>query len=574
VDYTTMLAGFMSDGGKRTAEQVPEDETVTSRDMIENLLNNVLDSLGVNDLKSFKTYLDGKIDYSIISAVKYTYDLNPRLFVRSSGKYRQVSPVKLPPAETILPGGGSMFELYYKNFNSYMNQQGIFSEMMENSKLLDQQYDVLRGAWPSSADEMVLVVDQYNQLSDLNLYMLGLMNDSDIAYVFQKLMMQFMGQLEGLTEEQIDEKVSSALAANGYEQTHRSKKSYSFDELMALEYGVLLPYQTFKKTGVTKTVEGKPFPLWKKCTDEDLIDIVADNDLYVTSGGTKLKISGIVRLKETATSGSLTTSLCYTKALTDLLIDKTQRSELALQQLGQAGQTDYWDVFGDPDEWAPITKTDFDKNTSLIGVIDKATPTSISIYPISFEAKDKVVEMIESYNRDVEAHNAEIDKNGGNPLDKKTEIKFNDYIGLMMSSITDIINSVTYILIAFVSISLIVSSIMISVITHISVLERTKEIGVLRSIGASKRDISRVFNAETAIIGFTSGILGIAITILLNIPISIIIANLAGLKNIASLPIWGGFALVGISTLLTIVAGLIPAHKASKQDPVVALRSE
>ena len=209
--------------------------------------------------------------------------------------------------------------------------------------------------------------------------------------------------------------------------------------------------------------------------------------------------------------------------------------------------------------WQDVSGEVYEGITSLLGIVDGETPTSIAIYPVSFEAKDKVVAMIEEYN---ETHG------------ESQQIKYTDNIGLLLSSITTIINAVTYVLIAFVSISLIVSSLMISVITHISVLERTKEIGVLRSIGASKRDVSRVFNAETAIIGFVAGVLGIIITMLLNIPISLVIESLAGLKNISALPVWGGVSLIIISTLLTVIAGLIPARKASKQDPVVALRSE
>ena len=154
------------------------------------------------------------------------------------------------------------------------------------------------------------------------------------------------------------------------------------------------------------------------------------------------------------------------------------------------------------------------------------------------------------------------------------KIQYTDYVGLMMSSITTIINSISYVMIAFVTISLIVSSIMIGIITYISVLERTKEIGILRSIGASKRDISRVFNAETLIVGFTSGIIGIAVTVLLDIPITMIIKSLTDLDIVAMLPLGGGIILVIISMLLTLIAGLIPSRMAAKRDPVVALRSE
>ena len=187
----------------------------------------------------------------------------------------------------------------------------------------------------------------------------------------------------------------------------------------------------------------------------------------------------------------------------------------------------------------------------------------IRIYPIDFESKEKIIDMIDRYNDMVKA-NGEEDK----------EISYTDMVGTMMSSISTIINSISYVLMAFVAISLVVSSIMIGIITYISVLERTKEIGVLRSIGASKKDISRVFNAETIIIGFVAGMIGIGVTIILNIPINAIIHHLAGLTGVAKLPLYGGIILVIISVLLTMIGGLIPSRVASKKDPVEALRSE
>ena len=202
-------------------------------------------------------------------------------------------------------------------------------------------------------------------------------------------------------------------------------------------------------------------------------------------------------------------------------------------------------------------------NLEKLGLADADSPSAILLYPIDFEAKEQVADIIEAYNRRTE--------DAGEPAKR---IQYTDYVGLMMSSITTIINAVSYILIAFVAISLVVSSIMIGIITYISVLERTREIGVLRSIGASKRDVSRVFNAETLIIGFTSGALGIGITLLLVILANKIILSLTGLANLAALPLTGALALIGISMALTLIAGLIPARIAARKDPVVALRSE
>ena len=201
----------------------------------------------------------------------------------------------------------------------------------------------------------------------------------------------------------------------------------------------------------------------------------------------------------------------------------------------------------------------YSDNLIKLGVSDLSEPYRINIYPKDFESKEKITEKIEAYN---------------NSVGENDKITYTDYIGLLMSSVSTIINAISYILIAFVSISLIVSSIMIGIITYISVLERTKEIGILRSIGASKRDISRVFNAETLIVGFSAGVLGIVVTLLLNIPINIIIKNITDISGLSSLPILGAVALIAISMFLTFIAGLIPSRIAARKDPVIALRTE
>jgi len=201
----------------------------------------------------------------------------------------------------------------------------------------------------------------------------------------------------------------------------------------------------------------------------------------------------------------------------------------------------------------------YETNIQKLGVIDLDEPAKIELYPKDFEAKEEITSLIDEYNKD-----------------KKEEDKiiYTDLVGVMMDSVTTIINAISYILMAFVSISLIVSSIMIAIITYISVIERTKEIGILRAIGASKKDVSRVFNAETLIEGLFAGILGIIVTILLNIPINMIINNITGINGLSKLPLLGAIILIIISVLLTFVAGLIPAKIASKKDPVEALRSE
>ena len=205
----------------------------------------------------------------------------------------------------------------------------------------------------------------------------------------------------------------------------------------------------------------------------------------------------------------------------------------------------------------------YDQNLNTLGYAELTKPSFINIYPKDFESKEKIVDIIKKYNDDAKADGREGEV-----------IEYTDYVGLMMSSITDIISAISYILIAFVAISLVVSSIMIGIITYISVLERTKEIGILRAIGASKKDVSHVFNAETVIVGLTAGLLGIGISYLLTIPINMIIASVTDVSMRASIPILGAVILVAISVVLTLIAGLMPSRIAAKKDPVIALRTE
>ena len=198
-----------------------------------------------------------------------------------------------------------------------------------------------------------------------------------------------------------------------------------------------------------------------------------------------------------------------------------------------------------------------------MGACDAGTPSAISIYPRDFEAKEEITSIIEDYNRRMTQEGRE-----------ESVIQYTDYVEIIMSSVNTIINAISYVLIAFVAISLVVSSIMIGIITYISVLERTKEIGILRAMGASKRDIANVFNAETLIVGFTAGMLGILVSALLTIPINILIKHLANISGVAQLPVAGAVILVVISMALTWIAGLIPSKIASRKDPVVALRTE
>ena len=205
----------------------------------------------------------------------------------------------------------------------------------------------------------------------------------------------------------------------------------------------------------------------------------------------------------------------------------------------------------------------YDGNLKKLGYVDFDKPSAINIYPKDFESKQKVIDILDKYNANAEK------------IDKDKVISYTDYVGTLMSSVTDIINVISYVLIAFVAISLVVSSIMIGVITYISVLERKKEIGILRAIGASKKNISQVFDAETFIIGLLSGLLGIGITLILLVPGNMLIHEIAGNVSVsATLPVGGAIILIVLSVILTLIGGLIPSKKAAQEDPVTALRTE
>ncbi|MBQ8468441.1 MAG: ABC transporter permease [Clostridia bacterium] len=382
----------------------------------------------------------------------------------------------------------------------------IFSEMIDNQKLIEEQYELLgeNSRWTRSgaafADEALLVLDKNNEVDDYVLFALGILSEDQMSNI-----------MEGLIK---DNKVTESVA---------------YDDIIGKTYKILDKadyYVNDSEDGVvdfrTYNVAGDSAKLAKYATYyQNAVENCTNT----------IKIVGIVRPKPTTNVGSLSTGVVYSKDFTKKMIE--HRNSI-VETLGQ-------------------------ENLSSVASIDEEVPESIQIYINSFDSKEKVKAFIEGYNSQAEAND---------------RITYSDTAGTIMSTVSTIINAITYVLIAFVSISLVVSSIMIGIITYISVLERTKEIGVLRSVGASKRDIKRVFTAESLIIGLIAGVMGILITLILNIPINIIISHLANISGVAALPWLGAVILVAISMLLTFIAGLVPARIASKKDPVVALRTE
>lgn len=525
-----MASFFQSSGSNQDREEYPDDNTVHSNNFLGDMFNSMTDSIVQNDLKSLKKYLEENIDRSKISGIQYTYNFNYNIYTEDGYK---LNPYEMPDVLKQMLQGNNMAGLY----ESMMKSATTWSEMMDNPTLIQSQYNLLEGKWPSSAGEILVVVDRYNSIPDYNLYQMGFKSENELIYSVMEMLAR--QQLPDASPEEIKQLAIAMMQSMGI-QYEESEENFSFDEILGTKYKVLLDSDYF--------IEGQNAN-GQKIYVQDLEADMTDK----LQSAFSLEIVGIVRLRENVSSGALSTPVVYTNALTDYIINATNASAPVAYQRANP-DTDV--TTGKPFE----SGRTMDNVLSLMGVADKDTPASISIYPTSFNNKAYVIDVINQYNRDM-------------PDEQK--ISYTDYMGVLMDSVSIIINAITYVLIAFVSISLVVSSIMIGIITYISVLERTKEIGILRSIGASKRDISRVFNAETVLVGLLAGILGILVTILLNVAlINPIIASLAHIYNVASLPLGGALILIIISVLLTLVAGLIPSGIAARKDPVVALRSE
>ena len=434
-----------------------------------------------------------------------------------------------------------------------MTQTDVWNEMLDNQNLLQSQYDVLAGKWPTKYNEVVLIVDENNEVSDYTLYSLGIKDIKELNESMEKIKNK--------------EKVEAG-----------ESESYSYDDLLNYKFKILLNTDYYKESGNA----------WQDMSnDDEYMKNVVDNAEEIT-------IVGIIKPNEEIVSSSGAGMIGYTKELKEYVINKINETEIVKEQKENSNinvftgiefpenQNSLFDYSQLTDEqrmymatlseaelaelmknYAENSTATYDSNLSTLGVVDLNKPSTINIYPKDFESKDMITTKISEYN----------DKQTNDGKEENV-ITYTDIVGVMMSSVSTIINVISYVLIAFVGISLVVSSIMIGIITYISVLERTKEIGILRSIGASKKDVSRVFNAETLIIGLVAGLIGIVVTLLLNIPINMIIKSIVGISNISKLPTAGAIILVVISVGLTMIAGLIPARFAAKRDPVEALRTE
>ena len=654
----TSLMGVHSEA----EENKHENDAVYSSTILYDMMNSMISAdKEVNNLKPFKEFLETDPEIGqYISSVQYSYDLDMNLYARDvDDNIVKTDITELLQNAMSLTFGGD-YSSYFSTFGQYYSVADAWQEMLpgENGELINpllkSQYDLIYGHWPENYDEVVLVVNKNNEVSDLVLYALGLKSNSALADDMQAFMDQ--------------------------ENLNTELESWSYEDICSRIVRYIYPadqYSYDEETG-------------------EYVDL-ADEELGLRTlynNGMDVKISGIIRQDEDAVSGMMSGSIGYTHALVEHVVNeaknkdlvkrqledtthdvftglpflddsdeafsKSRKTEAAKEYIAAASDEELADVYVKymsvpeddyvqdliDEQMADMTRSDIEDmvlkyypeyssmlskmdddtlfdyvgqmigdqvkqqyaaqmeamyrnlpddkladefellaledddylwiynnamppvysdstlkdNLKKLGYVDLDSPSIINIYVSTFEDKDSIADAIERYNDSVSDDD---------------QISYTDYVALLMSSITTIINVISYVLIAFVAISLVVSSIMIGIITYISVLERTKEIGILRAIGASKKDVSRVFNAETFIIGLAAGLIGIFMTVLLNIPINIIVHDLTGIMSLKSeLPMVGGAALVLISVGLTFIAGLIPSSLAAKKDPVEALRTE
>ena len=558
VDMSSLMQSMSGENTDNTENK--EEGKAYSADIMNDMITTLSNKKQSNNLKELKKYLDDG-DNEITknsNSIKYGYDININLYRANTDD----GIVRVNPSTVMNAFGmGDMIEAQNNSAmssvfgSSMMTNTDVCFEMLDNQQLLESQYDLVKGSWPKQYNEVVLVLKEDGRIDDYTLYSLGLKDQSELKDKWKAVE----------NGEKLDENQESI--------------SYSYDDLLNLQFKLLLNSDYYQKQN----------GLWINKEDDDNYLKEKINNAET------IKIVGIIKQNEqSAVSTSVTSGIGYTKQLKEYVVEKSNDAQIVKEQKENKDVNVFSGLKFPTDEdtstmenltaeqrmamsklsseeiaqmmetYSANKDSSYEKNLQKLGAVDIDTPTSISIYPKDFEAKDKISDAIEEYNQKQRDEGKE-----------ENTISYTDIVGTMMKSVSQIINTISYVLIAFVAISLIVSSIMIGIITYISVLERTKEIGILRAIGASKKDISRVFNAETFIVGLIAGILGIVVTLLLNIPINSIIHSLTNMDTVnAVLPVNAAIILVVISMVLTIIAGLIPSRMASKKDPVEALRTE
>lgn len=547
MDISAMMETMM---GLQKDDAQHKDDSIYPKAMISDMLETMSDKMEKNNLKAFKEYLDSE-DAKIgehAKAVEYGYDLTLNVYNENS----DYGLVQISPNHLLDELGFSAMNQFSESFMGSMStsQNEVWNKLPDDEGLREEEYDLIEGSWPKEYNEVVLAVDENREITDYALYSLGLLDQQEVIDSFRSLQ-------------------------NGGKASLSEARSYTPQEILGMEFKLVMNCDLYRN------VNG----LWIDMSDDE--DFVKE----AVQNGEMMKVVGIISPKEDSSKRE-TGGVYYTSMLQDHVISYCENSKivkqqkahpdinvftqnafnsdkdfdigsLSAQQQMQMASMSQEELAAFMADYSENKNATYESNLKRMGAVDLRVPSSINIYASSFEDKEEIAALIAEYN--------ELQQKNGNDANV---ITYSDMVGTMMESVTTIVDMISYVLMAFVSVSLIVSSIMIGIITYISVLERTKEIGILRAIGASKKDISRVFNAEAFIIGLISGVLGIGVTLLLNLPISVIVEQLTGVADIAKLPMSGGIVLVIISLLLTTIAGLIPSRIASKKDPVEALRSE
>ncbi len=562
MDMSSMMTA-MGTGSQETDRQ---EDTIYSQNVMSGMMDMMFSSATTNNLASFKEYIESGTSglEALTSEIRYTYStpLNVYRTDTASGVFR------VNPSSVFESLGMSMGSVGGVSTGGSMD---VWAQLTPNRELLEKQYQVIRGRMPQAWNEVILILDANGDITDYTLYALGILDMQPLQEALQKKM---MGE-----DVSIDTTVHS----------------YAYEDFLGM---------TFQLVPATDYYE-KENGVW--------VDKSQDS-LYMASllsRAQTIEVVGVVKPSEDSSAANASYGVIgYTGELMEYLIRQVQASQVVAEQKANPDTDVLLGLpFADPDaepvvytmeqiqEMLPtmepeqqmqlqgaiaqmaaagmpqeqiaatiskslageVSQSSLEANLGILGVSDLDSPSGINLYPVDFEAKDEIARIIADYNA---------------VRDEENQIVYTDYVGQMMSSVTTIINAISYILIAFVAISLVVSSIMIGIITNISVLERTKEIGILRSVGASKKDISHVFNAETMLVGLAAGLVGIGMTELLIIPINMLIRNIAGIEARAVLPPVAAAILVVISVLLTAIAGIVPARNAAHKDPVVALRTE
>lgn len=513
-------------------ENVSADEYTEAKEIYTNLLLGALiqnrsDLTKDNDTAALKEYVESNFN-SDWGFAKYDYDINPNIYRKNEdGSYTKLAPFTDRLTEDITSLGGYIDSNMYASLSSSLSSITIW-EQMPSIQTVQAQYDLIGGSYPDASDDgaydVMLVVDKYNSINDYVLYGLGFL---EINTILQTML-------------------NSSISASDF--------TYSFSDFIGKEFQVLVPTEYYNYNAE----KGR------------YIEITDDEELYekINNKSITIRISGILRQKPEIDNGCLKGTICYTEDFTKEYIEKNSLTELVLKQMEEYnkyldGTTDAIKsvISGkvltvDPKVTSELNFFVYLKNT--LKIKDVNSPDYIYFFASSVEAKSKITNLIENFNSQNES----------------SSVTYKDESTAIVNSLSSTVKTITYILMAVTLISVVVALFMIAILMYSTVQDRTQEIGILRSIGARKLDIMRIFNTESLLLGFFASIVGTILAYIFSLPINALLNKFLAITSLISIAWWHVFMLIGLSMLLTLISGLMPAIYAAKKDPVVALRTE